>query len=188
MSRQARLIVVLLAFGIVGTVALSFVAGQYRKHGAVSPAAPAAGSGGAGTLRPDVATPPREGEDAATRAAREVDGFLAARAAVQAVRARYGDKFKEVAGAVTGSFEGVAGKRMNSGLDVISSYKIERANAFAAHGMDHAEYAAVRKAWRSWMSAAAGAEPALAAAFEARRGDAEKAGLGEFESFDDAIK
>ena len=54
--------------------------------------------------------------------------------------------------------------------------------------MDQAEYAAVRGAWRAWTAAAPGIEPALAAAFEARRGEAEQAGLGAYESFDDAIK
>lgn len=188
MNRQARLIVVLLVFGVVGTVALSFVAGQYRKRVPAVRTAPGTPSGGASALRPDVAASPVAGEDAAHRAAREVDGFLAARAAIRGVRARYGDEFKEVAEAVTGNFEGVAGKRMNSGLDVISTYKIERADAFAARGMVDADYAAVRAAWRAWHGAAPGGATPWTAAFESRRGEAEEAGLGEYESFDDAIK
>jgi hypothetical protein len=179
MSRQARLIVVLLAFGVIGTVALSFVAGQYRKRAAIDPAARTTATG---ALKPDVT------EDATVRTAREVDGFLAARVAAQGVRARYGDRFKEVAGAVTGNFEGVAGKRMATGLDVISTYKIERSNALTAHGMAYDDYAAVRAAWRNWSSGAPGGGAAWAAAFERRRGEAEKAGLGEDEGFDDAIK
>jgi len=71
---------------------------------------------------------------------------------------------------------------------VISTYKIERANAFTARGMDYAAYAEVRAAWRAWLGAAPGGGKAWTAALERRRGEAEKAGLGEFESFDDAIK
>jgi hypothetical protein len=129
-----------------------------------------------------------DSEDSITRAARDVDGFLAARQAAQGVCERYRDKVKGAAAAVTGGSAGVEGKGTEGALDVIAIYRIERMNAFAAHGMSYADYAATRAAWRAWMKAEAVGDAALAAAFTDRRAVAAKAGLGELESFDDAIK
>ncbi len=67
MSRESRLIVVLLVMSALGVSGLSFVGHQYRKA--------LTGSAGA--------------ERASARANQLVDGFLAARAAAKAVIARY---------------------------------------------------------------------------------------------------
>jgi hypothetical protein len=67
MTRESRLIVILLVMAVVGVSGLSVVGNQYRK----------ALTGGAGAAR------------ASARADELVDGFLAARAAAKAVLARY---------------------------------------------------------------------------------------------------
>jgi len=71
-SRESRLLVILLVIGAVGVSGLMVVANQYRKA-LVANARPA----GAGA------------EDASVHATRLVDGFLAARKAARAVVARY---------------------------------------------------------------------------------------------------
>lgn len=187
MSRETRLIVTLVALSAVGVGALAFMADQYKKR--LTPRGgpvPAPATATAGTLRPDVpgASPD---EDAAARATRLVSGFLAARQAAQGVCARQPEKVAKVAAAVTGNFEGVEGRRMGLGIDVIATYRIERFNGFAAFGMSYDDYAAARSAWRTW-SAGGPVEAPLAAAFEAERNEAAKAGLGPYEALDDAIK
>lgn len=191
MTRETRLIVTLVAVSVAGITLLAIVADQYRKRlpqpAAGAPASAPAQEPAAG-LRPDLAAPPDGSETPSARAARLVDGFLAARVAAQGVAERYPTKMKQVVAAVTKDFTGVEGKRMGYGLDVISAYKIDRYNAFTAHGMTFDDYAAVRTAWRAWSAGQPVADDALARAFEAKRGDAEKAGEGLNEAFDDAVR
>ena len=108
-----------------------------------------------------------KGDEALIRAVRLVDGYLAARSAVKAV---------------------MAGERVRANADGSSTYRIERWNAFTAHGMTDADYAAVRVAWRNYRSGVAIDDPALVAAFRARRTQLENANLGPIEALDDAIK
>ena len=198
MTRQTRLIVVLLVLSIVGVGSLSFMASQYRKRMATqAPAASASPPGSTGAseastsasgLRPDL--PPAAaaaGGDAATPSKR-VDCFLAARDAARAVCERYPVKAREVTAALTGDFSGVAGKRAGANLDMISTYKVERMNAFTACGMSYGDYAAVRAAWKTWKSGGRPDDQALAAALDAAKDRAAKADLGEFEPLDAAIK
>jgi type II secretory pathway pseudopilin PulG len=105
--------------------------------------------------------------DASARAVRLVDGYLAARRAAKGVVERYP----------------VSGNADTSGV-----YRLERSNAFAAHGMTYEDYASVREAWRTYRSGGLLNDPALVAVFRARRGELEAAGLGPVEPLDDAIK
>jgi hypothetical protein len=73
MTRESRLIVVLLVLSAAGVSGLMLVANQYRK--ALGP-----------THRPAAAS----SEDAGASAARRVEGFLAARAAARAAAGNYG--------------------------------------------------------------------------------------------------
>ena len=50
------------------------------------------------------------------------------------------------------------------------------------------DYSAVRAAWRTFRSGGAVNDPALVAAFQARRAQLENADLGPVEALDDAIK
>jgi hypothetical protein len=191
-TRETRLVAILFAVSIVGVTTLAFIADQYRKHlgphvaaGTVSP--PRAADA-VGTLRPDVPPAGAAVENAGVRAAREVAGFLAAREAVRGLCVRESAKLEEVAAAVTGDDAGGEGRPIGSGSDVIATYRAERLSGFAAHGMGYADYVAARTAWRAWSASEPGGDAALAAAFEERRAAAEKAGLGEFEALDDAIK
>jgi hypothetical protein len=79
MSRESRLLVILLVIGGVGVSGLMVVANQYRKALATH-----AGPGSAGF------------EDAPAHAARLVDGFLAARQAAKAVVAHYPLEIKQL--------------------------------------------------------------------------------------------
>lgn len=171
MSRESRLVVVLLVMAGVGVAGLMVVANQYRR-----------------ALTGSTADGGISAENAAARALRHVDGFLAARDAVRAVAARYPVKMKQLTAVVTGDYTGVAGQRMSAGADAIGDYKIERFNALAAHGMTFEDYDAVRAAWRRWRSGASVEDPALAAALAERREALEGAGLGPLEALDDAIK
>ena len=115
-----------------------------------------------------------KGDEALIRTVRLVDGYLAARSAVKAVMA--------------GDFSEVAGQKMSGNADGSSTYRIERRNAFTAHGMTYEDYAAVRAAWRNYRSGVAVNDAALVAAFRARRAQLENANLGPIEALDDAIK
>jgi hypothetical protein len=153
MSRESRLLVILLVIGAVGVSGLLVVANQYRKALDAS-----TGPGAA------------DAEDASAHAVRLVDGFLAARAAAKAVVARYPVEINELkAGATT-------------------VYRAERFNAFAAHRMSYEDYAAVRAAWRAFRAGKTASDPALLAAFQARKSALEDAALGPIEAVDDAIK
>jgi len=147
MSRESRLIVILVVIAAVGVTGLTVVANQYRK-----------------------ALAKAEIEDASSRAARLVDGYLAAREAVKAVVARY---------------PGAAG-----GLpaDAADAYRSARFDAFSAHGMTYEDYAVVRKAWRTYRVGGPVNDAALVAALEARRVALDAASLGPVEAVDDAIK
>lgn len=193
MTRQTRLIVVLLVLSIVGVGSLSFMASQYRKRlraapPADSPASASASSTSAKGLRPDLPASPDTAGGNAASPSRRVDCFLAARNAARGVCERYPVKAREVTAALTGDFTGVAGKRAGANLDVISSYKIERMQAFTACGMTFDDYAAVRAAWRLWKSGGRPDDRALADALDAAKDRAAKADLGEFEPLDEAIK
>ena len=171
MSRESRLVVILLVIAAIGVSGLTFVASQYRKtllaHGT---------SRGAGT------------EDASLRAVRRVNGFLAARQAAKAVAARSPGKIRQLTAVVTGDFSEVQGQRMSANTDAMSSYRIERYNAFSAHEMTYEDYAAVRAGWRSFRAGNPVDDPALLAAFQARAAELEQAALGPIEALDDAIK
>ena len=87
MSRESRLLVILLAIAAVGVSGLMVVANQYRKAfaaNAVSGSAPA--------------------EDPSVRALRLVDGFLAAREAVKAVVAADPVQMKELSAGATSAY------------------------------------------------------------------------------------
>jgi hypothetical protein len=114
MSREIRLVVILVVIGVVGVFGLAMVAGKYRK-----------------ALRDDAMTGAAKPEDPAARAVRLVGGFLAAR---------------------------------ERGED-----RAARDSALDAYGMTHEDYASVLSAWRAWSMGEPLADPALAAAFAARR-------------------
>jgi hypothetical protein len=149
-TRQTRLVAVLLVISAAGVFGLMMVANQYRKA--------LAGHAEGGP-----------GREAHARAARLVDGFLAARVAAKAVIARYPDGI----GASPGGEE---------------AYAAELRRAFAAHGMSDGDYATVRRAWRAWRAGAPVNDPTLATAFAARRSELARAELGADERLDDAIR
>jgi len=153
MSRESRLLVILLVIGAVGVSGLMVVANQYRK-------ALSANAGPAGAAA----------EDAAARAVRLVDGFLAARAAAKAVVLRHPAEIEAL------------------GADATLAYRAARLNAFAAHRMSYEDYASVRAAWRAFRAGAPMSDPALLTAFQTRRSALDEAALGPIETVDDAIK
>ena len=144
MTRESRLIVVLLVMSAIGISGLMFVSEQYRKallgHGAP--------------------------EASLARAARLVDGFLAARAAGKAVVSRY----------------------PGNPADVATSYRIERLNALSTRQLSYADYAVARATWRAVMAGQPASDGALASAFRARQGELAAADLGVSEALDDAVK
>lgn len=143
MSRESRLIVILVVIAAIGVSGLMVVANQYRKameHGEV--------------------------ESASARAARLVNGYLAARDAAKAVVGRYPGEVDRMA----------------------SAYRVERSKALAAYGMTYEDYAAVRAAWRTYRTGGHVNDPALVAAFQSRSSALEGATLGQAESVDDAIR
>jgi len=171
MTRQTRLIAVLFVISGVGVAGLMMVANQYRK----------ALAGAVVSQRGAV-------EAAPARAARLVDGFLAARRAVQLVIVREPAGVRRLTAAVTG--DGAAGEGPPTGAttDVSNAYREQRLNAFVARGLSYDDYTFVRRAWRSWRLGAPVNDPALAAAFAARRDELASASLGPAEALDDAIR
>ena len=146
MSRESRLIAILLVIAAIGIAGLMVVANQYRKALAGADAV--------------------DREDAPARAARLVDGFLAAREAAQSVVARYRGKPD----------------------DLTSVYRIERFNAFSAHGMTYEDYVAVRAAWRTYRTTGHAADPALVVEFRARSAALNDASPDAIEALDEGIK
>ena len=110
------------------------------------------------------------GDDIATiRAVRLVDGYLSVRAAVK-------DLVAERPGTIG-----------RAPADAPEAYRTARWNAFTAHGMTYEDYVAVRAAWRTFRAGGVIEDPALVAAFLARRAQLEQADLGPIEAQDDAI-
>lgn len=168
MSRESRLIAVLLVFGVAGVGTLSFVASQYRKR--LPPRTASLTTSRrvdttSGMLRPDLTVPD-------TAAARRVDAFLAARAAGRSVCERFGIQPHD---------------RLWS-AEVLAAYRIARLQTFTAHKVADDDYAAVRSSWRAWSTGQGRAEAALAAAFEARRPASADESVGRFEALDEAVK
>jgi hypothetical protein len=151
MTRESRILLTLVVMSGIGVAGLTLVANQYRKAIASTP------RGTAGGVDPTV------------RAIRLVDGYLAARAASQAVVRSYPET-------------------IGTDAAVAATYRLERSNALAAHGMTYEDYAEVRAAWRAFSSGGFVDDPALAAVLRARRAQLEAAGLGPVEALDDAIK
>jgi len=149
-TRQSRLVALLLVIAAGGVCGLMLVANQYRK--ALAGQLP----GG----------PDQQGQ---ARAARLVDGFLAARSTAKDVIARY-----------------PAGIANSPRADEIYANELRR--AFAAHGMTDGDYARVRRAWRAWRAGAPLNDPSFVPVFTARRGELERAELGTDERFDDTIR
>lgn len=147
MSRESRLLVILVVIAAIGVTGLMVVANQYRR-----------------------ALTSSEIASASERAARLVDGYLAAREAAKSVAARYPDTIRE------------------STADVVLAYRAARFNALAAYEMTEQDYAVVRAAWRAFRVGGRLDDEALEMAFQARRAALEGAGLGPLESVDDAIK
>ena len=162
---------VLVVIAAVGVSGLMLVANQYRR-----------------TLVGSALPGSADAEDASVHAVRLVDGFLAAREAAKAVVARYPGKIKQLTAVLTGDFGEVQGQKMSANADATSAYRIERFNAFAAHGMTYEDYAAVREAWRAFRAGKSLNDPALVAALQARAKALEDAALGPIEALDDAIK
>jgi len=170
-TRQTRLLAVLFVISGIGVAGLMVVANQYRK----------ALSGTVGSREAAAEAPP-------VRAARLVDGFLAARRAVQLVIVREPAGVRRLTGAVTGDVAEAGGPATDAIADVSSVYRTERLNAFVARGLSYDDYTSVRRAWRSWRLGAPVADPALKEAFEARREELASASLGPAEALDDAIR
>ena len=171
MSRETRLVVTLAAMAVLGVTALAIVANQYRKR-----------------VPPPASTESAGAESDAARAARMVEGFLAARQAVREVTAKSPGTMRQLTAAVTGDFSGVAGQQMRPSREIVVEYRIARFDGFTAKGITYEDYVAVRAAWRAWSQGGTVPDASLAAALEARREDLDGAGLGEFEPYDDAVK
>ena len=152
MTRESRLVVTLLVISGIGVAGLVLIANQYRK----SLASVGARSSG--------------GQDAAVRAIRLVDGYLAARRAAKTVVDRY---------------PGTAEQPTD---DAAAAFRTERWNAFTARGLTYDDYASVRAAWRTFHAGGVVDDQALVAVFRARRAELEAASLGPAEPLDDAIR
>ena len=158
MSRETRLIAVLLVISAIGVTGLLIVANKYQKVLVANPAATAGRT--AGTM------------DSTRNAARLVDGFLAARAAAWTF--------------VSSHPEAVL--RPDAHADLVDAYRVERESALAAHGMTFEEYAAVRSAWRGFRAGRSVGDAALAGAFHDKQVAVDAADLGPGEAFDSAIR
>ena len=173
-TRQTRILIALGVIAAAGVGGLVVVANQYKKRLGEPPAVASAGA--------------PTSDDAAARAARFVDGFIAGRRAAQGVIERYPVKIKQLTAIVTKDFSEVQGQRMGSNIDAAGAYRVERYNAVTAHGMTSEDYATVRTAWRAWKDGKPVDDRALAAALEAKRQELETVSLGPNEPFDDVIK
>jgi hypothetical protein len=195
MTREKRLIVSVVAIGLVGIAALGVLARQLGSRvpqksvhdlppaatpgpdlSSPTPPAPASAPSAAG---PEQAAPPS--------AALLVEGFLAGRKAAAAVIARYPIKFKSIAAALSGDYASMKGVRTGIEVNEMATYKVERYEAFAAAGLGQADYERVRAAWRSWRSGGR-VDSALAEAFEENRQALTRADLGPYERLDDEVK
>jgi len=169
-TRQTRIVAVLFVIAGVGVAGLMVMANQYRKAFAGS-----------------VASRSGPDESASVRAARLVEGFLAARRAVQLVIVREPAEVRRLTAAATGD-AAATGAVSGTAAEVTLAYRTERLNAFVERGLSYDDYTFVRRAWRSWRVGAPVADPALREAFEARREALLSAALGPAEVLDDAIR
>ena len=171
MSREARLVAVLLVMSAAGVSGLGFIAHQYS------------------TALASCAVPGSVGvEQASARAFRLVDGFLAARSAAKAVASRYPGEIERLAAVVSGQPGDPSSTRMSANADAATAYRIARSNALSAHGMSDSDYASVRAAWRRFGAGSPVSYAALLSAFRARRQALQDVALGPLEVADDAIK
>src|SRR6185436_16969110 len=132
MSRESRLVAVLLVISGIGVSGLMVVANQYRKTLAAQPAA----TPGART----------RAIDATMNAVRLVDGFLAARERARSFLSSHPD-----AAAAPGEH-----------ADLVKAFRNDRKATLALHGMTFGDYAAVRAAWNDYRGGRAMSDAALA--------------------------
>jgi hypothetical protein len=175
MTRQNRLIVILVAIGVLGTGVLVALAHHLRSR---LPGPAAHGS---------VATSPVGSAVATGREAGAVDAYLAGRRASGKVLTENPKNAKQLEAVTSGHYDIAKGQRMASDVDFAIKYKIARYDALTAAGSSEAEYEAVRTAYRSWKSGGTCA-PAFAGAFESKRADLAAVELGNLEGFDDQVK
>lgn len=179
MSRETRLVVVLVGIALAGITTLALVAHLYQKRMPSAPA-PAASSGSAA---------PQGGQDDPDRKARrQVEAFVAVRKAVQAYIAKEPHRVKRVVATITGKFDGVAGERTSPSMDVLGGYRQARYDAVRAAGITNEEYTATRTAFLAWISGGPVTDPALGAALAARADEVRAAALGDAEALDAAIR
>jgi hypothetical protein len=191
MTREKRLIVSVVAIGLVGIAALGVLARQLgsrvpsksvhdlppAESPAPMPDLPAAAVATAAAPKPAAPLTP----------ARLVDGFLAGRKAVAALVARSPLKFKKIDAELSGDYASMKGVRTGIEVDAMATYKVERYEALAAVGLSEADYASVRASWRTWKSGGT-VEPALHDEFEKRRDALAAAELGPYERLDEELK
>jgi hypothetical protein len=186
-TRQNRLIVSMLAVGIVGIAALAFLAHQLESRlprtalaEGLPPAAAPAPDRDAGAGAPPAAPRPMA-------AAGRVAGFIAVRTAEREVVAKHPQNFRQIEAALTENNDLVKGERTAADPDVVSEFILARIQAIPKAGLTTADYTAVRAAYRAW-KAGSTVDPDLAAVLEARRDDLVQADLGGLEVLDDRIK
>lgn len=191
MTREKRLIVSLVAIGLIGIAALAVLARQIGSHApqrsvrdlpraqgpTPMPDLPAAEAPAAGAPKPPGPATPE----------RLVDGFLAARKAAAARIAAAPLKYKKIDAELSGDYASMKGIRTGIEVDAMASYKVARFEALTAAGLSEADYEAVRAAWRAWKSGGA-VDPALHDELEKRRDALAAADLGSYERLDDAVK
>jgi hypothetical protein len=110
MSRESRLVAILLVIGGIGASGLMVVANQYRKALVANTAPGRAGF-----------------EDASARASRLVDGFLAARQAARAVVTKYPAEIKELTSEATLAYRAERAAAFNAHRMSYSDYAAVRA-------------------------------------------------------------
>jgi hypothetical protein len=165
MSRESRIVAILLGFGVAGLGALWFAADRYQHLAPSTPAPPVAAARG---LRPDL---PAAGGEAAS-VSRPLDAFVAARLAGRAICERFG----------------VSPEDRSWSTEVLAAYRIARLSALAEHEVTDARYAEIRAAWRDWSAGKPVSDRALASRLDARRAELLRDDLGRFEALDQAIE
>ena len=187
MSRAARTLLIVVGIGLVGLFALTWLARRYANL-------PPTASVNDVTPAPQAPAPAPEPPPPAAEAApvpsgpresdlRDVDRFVAVRRALQQVIAEQPGAAKQLAAQLS---EGDASsiKPLQLNLVFLMKYRLTREEAIQKAAWSAEGYRAVREEFLGWLEGTPPADPARAAAFEARRAALEKAVLAGLEPRD----
>jgi hypothetical protein len=190
MPRAARTLIIVVVLGLVGLLALTWLARRYANltpQASVRDVVPAPAPAPAGEVpappapSPAPAAPEPTGPGEAQL--RELDRFIAVRSALQKVAKEHPHAAKQIAEQL-GQGDASEIKPLQFNLIFLMKYRLARETAIQQEAWTFEGYRDARAVVEGWRAGKPPADPAFASALEARRAALEGADLGGLEKLD----